>query len=76
MKGEGDLHQEGRGYNRSQGGKRNKRYRRGKEVQEQGEENKAEELNISVEEGEEYMSEGEDERPCIKWKSKKTRRES
>ena len=33
---------------------------------------KAEEMYISDREGEEYMSEGEDGRSCIKWRKKKT----
>ena len=42
----------------------------GEEVQQKGGENKAEE------EGEEYMSEGEDGRPCIKWRRKEIGRRS
>ena len=49
---------------------RNAGNRRGEEVQERGGENKAEE------EGEEYMSEGEDGRPCIKWRRKEIGRRS
>ena len=41
---EGELRQEGRGYNRSQGGERIAGNRRGEEAQEQGGENKAEKM--------------------------------
>ena len=51
------MRKKNRGYNESQG--------EGK-MQERREESKAEG------EGEEYLSEGEDWRPCIKWRKKKT----
>ena len=43
-------------------------------VEKDGGQKEAEELGVSVGEGEEYWSEGEDGTPCIKWRERKAGR--
>ena len=59
---EGEIVQEERGYDKSQGDKSNVGNRKEEEVREQRGE------NIAEEGGEEYMFKGEDGRPSINWR--------